>query len=46
MIEQGLIRRSGSTIAIPERARPLVRNVCMAFDAYSADAQNRYSRAM
>jgi oxygen-independent coproporphyrinogen-3 oxidase len=46
MIEQGLIRRSGSTIAIPEHARPLVRNVCMAFDAYSAAAQNRYSRAM
>jgi oxygen-independent coproporphyrinogen-3 oxidase len=46
MIEQGLIQRSGNTIAVPEHARPLVRNVCMAFDAYSASAQNRYSRAM
>jgi oxygen-independent coproporphyrinogen-3 oxidase len=46
MIAQGLIRRRGTTIAVPEHARPLVRNVCMAFDAYSASAQNRYSRAM
>jgi oxygen-independent coproporphyrinogen-3 oxidase len=46
MIAQGLIQRSGTTIAVPEHARPFVRNVCMAFDAYSASAQSRYSRAM
>ncbi|MGE0036202.1 MAG: oxygen-independent coproporphyrinogen III oxidase [Xanthobacteraceae bacterium] len=46
MIAHGLIRRSGTTIAVPEHARPFVRNICMAFDAYSASAQNRYSRAM
>ena len=46
MIAQGLIRRAGTTIAIAEHARPLVRNVCMAFDAYSTSAQSRYSRAM
>ena len=46
MIAQGLIHRSGTTIAVLENARPFVRNVAMAFDAYSASAQNRYSRAM
>lgn len=32
MIEDGLVTIDGSSLSVPEEARPYVRNICMAFD--------------
>lgn len=41
----GLLRRNGSLIEVPDEARPLVRVVAAAFDEY-LDAGTTYSRAL
>jgi len=41
----GLLRRSGDIIEVPESGRPFVRSVCAVFDAYLADSETRFSRA-
>jgi oxygen-independent coproporphyrinogen-3 oxidase len=41
----GLVRRCGDTIEVPEDGRPFVRSVCAVFDAYLADSETRFSRA-
>jgi oxygen-independent coproporphyrinogen-3 oxidase len=42
----GLIRRSGSTIEVVEAARPLVRTVAAAFDAYLPKSEARHVAAV
>lgn len=42
---EGLVRRYGATIEIPESARPFIRSVCAVFDAYLAESETRFSRA-
>ena len=32
MIEDGLVTIKGNNLSVPEKARPYVRNICMAFD--------------
>lgn len=41
----GLVRRCGDKIEVPESARPFVRSVCAVFDAYLAESETRFSRA-
>lgn len=45
LVNDGLIERLGERISIPERARPFVRTICAAFDAYLSDDDTRLSRA-
>jgi oxygen-independent coproporphyrinogen III oxidase len=45
LADDGLVERDGYKISIPERARPLVRTVCAAFDVYMTDDDTRFSRA-
>ena len=45
LANDGLVERAGYTIDIPERARPFVRTVCAAFDAYITNNNQRFSRA-
>jgi oxygen-independent coproporphyrinogen-3 oxidase len=42
----GLIRRSGNTIEVAEAARPLVRTVAAAFDAYLPKSEARHVTAV
>lgn len=42
----GLIRRSGNSIEVPEEARPLVRAVAAAFDAYLPKSEARHVAAV
>ena len=42
----GLVRRRGSLIEVPEEARPLVRVVAAAFDTYLGPARSRHTRAV
>ncbi|MCW3836265.1 oxygen-independent coproporphyrinogen III oxidase [Sphingomonas canadensis] len=42
----GLVRREGNVVAIPDDARPLVRVVAAAFDEYLGRGQARHSRAV
>jgi len=42
---EGLVRRGGATIEVPESARSFVRSVCAIFDAYLAENEARFSRA-
>ena len=44
--DEGLIRRTGTLIEIPEDARPLVRAVAAAFDAYLPQATARHVTAI
>lgn len=46
LAERGLVERAGSTVSVPEHARPFVRNVCAAFDAYLGAGSERFSRAV
>jgi oxygen-independent coproporphyrinogen-3 oxidase len=46
LAEQGLVRFSGGTITVAERARPFVRNICAVFDAYLSNEETRFSRAL
>ncbi len=46
LAEHGLVHRSGTTITVPEHARPFVRSVCTVFDAYMGCGETRYSRAV
>ena len=34
MEEDGLVKVNENSISIPEKARPYVRNICMAFDVH------------
>ena len=45
LANDGLVERVGYKISIPERARPFVRTVCAAFDAYISDGDTRFSQA-
>jgi oxygen-independent coproporphyrinogen-3 oxidase len=42
----GLVKRDGLTIEVPEESRLLVRNVCAAFDRYLESGAVRHSRAV
>jgi oxygen-independent coproporphyrinogen-3 oxidase len=42
----GLIRRSGNSIEVPEEARPLVRAVAAVFDAYLPKSEARHVAAV
>jgi oxygen-independent coproporphyrinogen-3 oxidase len=45
MVEDGIVSREGTRLAITELGRPFVRQVCMTFDQYLSDADpNRFSR--
>ncbi len=46
LARDGLVRRDGLSIAIPEDSRLLVRNVCAAFDRYLESGVARHSRAV
>jgi oxygen-independent coproporphyrinogen-3 oxidase len=46
LVEHGLVAITGGVIAVAEHARPLVRNVCAAFDAYLAADAMHFSRAL
>lgn len=46
MARDGLVRRNGLSIEIPEDSRLLVRNVCAAFDRYLDGGAMRHSRAV
>jgi oxygen-independent coproporphyrinogen III oxidase len=45
LANDGLVERSGYMISIPERARPFIRTICAAFDAYLSEDETRLSRA-
>lgn len=46
LVRDGLIRRSGEVIEVLPEARPLVRAVAAAFDAYLDETQGRHARAV
>ncbi len=46
LVEDGLIERDGTAIAVRDEARPLVRFVAAAFDAYLADSGARHVAAV
>jgi oxygen-independent coproporphyrinogen-3 oxidase len=46
LAEHGLVAIAGGAVAVAEHARPLVRNVCAAFDAYLAADAMHFSRAL
>jgi len=46
MARDGLVKRDGLFIEIPEDSRLLVRNVCAAFDRYLDSREARHSRAV
>lgn len=46
LVADGLVEREGARISVRPHARPLVRSVAAAFDAYLAPAADRYSRAV
>jgi oxygen-independent coproporphyrinogen III oxidase len=45
LAEDGIAARDGYRIAIPEDARPFLRNVCAIFDRHRSPGEARYSRA-
>ncbi len=45
LADDGLVDRVGSTITIPEQARPFVRIVCAVFDAFLANNAARFAQA-
>lgn len=46
LAEHGLVAIAGGTVTVAEHARPLVRNVCAAFDTYLATHAMQFSRAL
>lgn len=46
LVQDGLIRRRGEVIEVLPEARPLVRAVAAAFDAYLDEGQGRHARAV
>lgn len=46
LARDGLVKRDGLSIEIPEDSRLLVRNVCAAFDRYLQSGAGRHSRAV
>lgn len=46
LLADGLARRSGDLLEVPTAARPLVRAVAAAFDAYLEDGAGRHARAI
>ena len=48
MVADGLLTRDGEGIEVLPRGRFLIRNICMAFDAYlrTAATQQRFSRVI
>ncbi|WP_243373386.1 oxygen-independent coproporphyrinogen III oxidase [Microvirga solisilvae] len=46
MARDGLVKRKGLSIQIPEESHLLVRNVCAAFDRYLENGAARHSRAV
>lgn len=46
LARDGIVRRADTTIVIPGEARPFVRTVCAVFDAYLAESDGRFSRAV
>lgn len=46
LVADGLLRRRGSLIEVPDEARPLVRAVASAFDAYLDPGAGRHARAV
>lgn len=46
LVADGLIRRVGDVIEVPPEARPLVRAVAAAFDAYLDESAGRHARAV
>ena len=46
LLEDGLIRRIGEVIEVLPEARPLVRAVAAAFDAYLDEARGRHASAI
>ena len=46
LVRDGLIRRRGEVIEVLPEARPLVRAVAAAFDAYLEEGQGRHARAV
>jgi oxygen-independent coproporphyrinogen-3 oxidase len=46
LARDGLVKREGLSITIPEESRLLVRNVCATFDRYLESGAVRHSRAV
>ncbi len=46
MEDEGLLRRDGSRIHVTPAGRPLIRNICMVFDAYLDPSRQRFSRTI
>jgi oxygen-independent coproporphyrinogen-3 oxidase len=46
LADHGLVAISEGTVTVAEQARPFVRNICAAFDAYLAAGATRFSRAL
>lgn len=46
LAERGLVCRDRGRVVVPDEARPLVRTVCAVFDAYLANNETRFSRAV
>lgn len=46
LVPLGIVKRQGSLIKVPERARGLTRLVCAAFDAYLDAPQGRHAKAV
>ena len=45
LVADGLVRREGATLSVPDDARPFVRNVAAAFDAHLGTCAAVHSRA-
>jgi oxygen-independent coproporphyrinogen III oxidase len=45
LAHDGLVRRSGSKVSVPESKRPFIRTVCAVFDAYLSNNETRHSQA-
>ncbi|MDT9599903.1 oxygen-independent coproporphyrinogen III oxidase [Sphingosinicella rhizophila] len=46
LLRDGIIERSGTRLKVKAEARPLVRSVAAAFDAYLAGSEERHARAV
>lgn len=44
--EDGLLQYNGETIVVLPAGRLLIRNICMAFDKYSQQAKQRFSKVI
>ncbi|HMV72802.1 MAG TPA: coproporphyrinogen III oxidase, partial [Pseudomonadales bacterium] len=46
MEREGLLADEGNRICVTAAGRPLVRNICMVFDAYLDPSRQRFSRTI